>query len=171
MLFYYLLFSSCRAREIAAGQTPAHHARHWVSLGTLGIILETPELHAVTPRHRTPAFVRCCLAVASTAHASKRARSPAAKPRRERLVPHAASHARTKAARLAAPTRSTALDFRTDCFAGEARGLRTAPRRAEGAIMGGFLSRHDKRIRDWMDSDDEAPSAYCLLYTSPSPRD
>lgn len=26
--------------------------------------------------------------------------------------------------------------------------------------MGGFLSRHDKRIRDWMDSDDEAPSAY-----------
>ena len=25
--------------------------------------------------------------------------------------------------------------------------------------MGGFLSRHDKRIRDWMDSDDEAPSA------------
>ena len=38
--------ASCRAGEIAAVQTPAHHARHWVSLGTLGIMLETPELHA-----------------------------------------------------------------------------------------------------------------------------
>ena len=49
-------------------------------------MLETPELPAVTPRHRTPAFVRCCLALA---HASSRTQ-PAAKAGPQRQTQSAA---------------------------------------------------------------------------------